>query len=238
MLILRFMELTEGTKEFAKIESRKKDLYAGILDISNPLHLHHNDSATLTVVSVKLKGTHNYLIWSYAMLLALEGKNKIGFIDGSCRRYNTDEVLDKQYDRFDALIELPRCTCHIDDELKKHNQLMKLMQFFMGLDDTYMKIKSFILSKDTLLDVRSAYATIFSEESHRVASGSIFKTFENSQTSVFVSNVPNKGHYQRAETSGNAPKPNGTFRPNNVNNNRQSRGSGWPVRIVVLVFIL
>ncbi|GJU67257.1 ribonuclease H-like domain-containing protein [Tanacetum coccineum] len=30
------------------------------LDISNPLHLHPNDSATLTVVSVKLKGTENY----------------------------------------------------------------------------------------------------------------------------------------------------------------------------------
>ncbi|GKG65470.1 hypothetical protein Tco_0675319, partial [Tanacetum coccineum] len=27
------------------------------LDVSNPLHLHSNDSAVLTVVSVKLKGT-------------------------------------------------------------------------------------------------------------------------------------------------------------------------------------
>ncbi|GKF19298.1 hypothetical protein Tco_0067936, partial [Tanacetum coccineum] len=30
------------------------------LDLSNPLHLHPNDYATLTVVSVKLKGTENY----------------------------------------------------------------------------------------------------------------------------------------------------------------------------------
>ncbi|GKA88236.1 ribonuclease H-like domain-containing protein [Tanacetum coccineum] len=50
---------------------------------------------------------------------------------------------------------------------------MKLMQFFMGLDDTYMQIKSSILSRETLPDVRSAYATISSEESHRVSSGSI-----------------------------------------------------------------
>ncbi|GJU97860.1 ribonuclease H-like domain-containing protein, partial [Tanacetum coccineum] len=69
------------------------------LDISNPLHLHPNDSATLTVVSVKLKGTENYQVWSCAMLLALEGKNKTGFIDGSCRRSNTDEVLGRQWDR-------------------------------------------------------------------------------------------------------------------------------------------
>ncbi|GKE72689.1 ribonuclease H-like domain-containing protein [Tanacetum coccineum] len=52
------------------------------LDVSNPLHLHSNDSAVLTVVSVKLKGTENYQVWANAMLLSLEGKNKIGFIDG------------------------------------------------------------------------------------------------------------------------------------------------------------
>ena len=68
------------------------------LDISHPLHLHPNDSASLTVVSIKLKGTENYNVWSCAMLLALEGKNKTGFIDGTCRRSNTDEILGKQWD--------------------------------------------------------------------------------------------------------------------------------------------
>ncbi|GJY36570.1 ribonuclease H-like domain-containing protein, partial [Tanacetum coccineum] len=74
------------------------------LDISNPLHLHPNDSATLTVVSVKLKGIENYQVWSCAMLLALEGKNKTGFIDGSCRRSNTDEVLGRQWDRVNEIV--------------------------------------------------------------------------------------------------------------------------------------
>ncbi|GJR92764.1 ribonuclease H-like domain-containing protein [Tanacetum coccineum] len=209
------------------------------LDVSHPLHLHPNDFVALTVVSMKLKGTENYQVWSCAMLLALEGKSKTGFIDGSCRRSNTDEVLGRQWDRvnvvvlgwilnsiyeelflgqifskrakhvwdelketydkvdgsvtfslhhkfhtlsqngssiadyyhklnalwkqFDALIELPRCTCHAADDFKKHNQLMKLMQFLMGLDDTYMQIRSSILSRETLPDVMSAYAIISSE---------------------------------------------------------------------------
>ncbi|GJW33140.1 hypothetical protein Tco_0053172 [Tanacetum coccineum] len=30
------------------------------LDISDPLHLHPNDTTALTVVSIKLKGTQNY----------------------------------------------------------------------------------------------------------------------------------------------------------------------------------
>nr|GEW59417.1 ribonuclease H-like domain-containing protein [Tanacetum cinerariifolium] len=199
------------------------------LDLSSPLYLHPNDSATLTVVYVKLKGTENYQVWSCAMLFASEGKNKTNFIDRSCRRSNTDEVLGRQWDRvnavvlgsilnfvseelflgqtfskrtkhvwdelkesydkvdgsitfnlhhkinsliqngssiadyylrlnalwkqFDALVQLSRCTCHVDEDFKKHNQLMKLIQFLMGLDDCYMQIRSNIISKDELPDV-------------------------------------------------------------------------------------
>ncbi|GJY49528.1 ribonuclease H-like domain-containing protein [Tanacetum coccineum] len=74
------------------------------LDVSNPLHLHPNDFAALTIVSVKFKGTKNYHVWSNAMLLALEGRNKTGFIDGSCRRSNVDEVLGRQWDRVNAVV--------------------------------------------------------------------------------------------------------------------------------------
>ncbi|GKA52595.1 hypothetical protein Tco_0745910 [Tanacetum coccineum] len=103
---------------------------------------------------------------------------------------------------------------------------MKLMQFFMGLDDTYMQIRSSILPRETLPDVRSAYATISSEKSHRVvASGSSSETSQRSQTSAFVSSVSNRGNFQRNQTFGNVPRPNVTFRPNNANN-RQGGGSG------------
>ncbi|GJT70426.1 ribonuclease H-like domain-containing protein [Tanacetum coccineum] len=235
------------------------------LVLSSPLHFHSNDSATFTVVFVKLKGTENYQVWSCAMLLALKGKNKINFIDGSYRRSNTDEVLGRQYDRvnaivlgwilnsiseelflgqifskrakhvwdklketydkvygsvtfnlhhkinslsqngstiadyyhrlnalwkqFDALVQLPRCTCHAAEDFKKHNHLIKLMQFLMGLDDCYMQMRSNILSRDELPVVRSAYAIISSEESHRVVSSSGVGTSQRSQSSVFSSNV-------------------------------------------------
>nr|GEV06713.1 putative reverse transcriptase, RNA-dependent DNA polymerase, Gag-polypeptide of LTR copia-type [Tanacetum cinerariifolium] len=53
---------------------------------------------------------------------------------------------------------------------------MKLMKFLMGLDDTYMQIKSSILSRETLPDVRSAYAIISSKESLRIATSSVFGT--------------------------------------------------------------
>ncbi|GJR68309.1 hypothetical protein Tco_0014374 [Tanacetum coccineum] len=43
------------------------------LGLSHPLHLHPNDSSTLTIVSIKFKSTENYNVWSCAMLLAIEG---------------------------------------------------------------------------------------------------------------------------------------------------------------------
>ncbi|GJR47960.1 ribonuclease H-like domain-containing protein [Tanacetum coccineum] len=71
------------------------------LDVSHPLHLHPNDYVALTVVSVKLKGTGNYQVWSS------------------------------------------------------------------------------ILSRETLLDVRSAYAIISSEESYRIATYSVSETSQS-----------------------------------------------------------
>ncbi|GJS96534.1 retrovirus-related pol polyprotein from transposon TNT 1-94 [Tanacetum coccineum] len=222
------------------------------LDISDPLHLHPNDSTALTVVSIKLKGTENYQVWSCAMLLALEVKNKTGFIDGSSKRSSTDEVLGRQWDgvnavvfgmdlefnfrgtflgssiadyyhklnalwkHFDAMIELLRCVCNASEGFKKRNQLMKLMQFLMGLDDSYIQIRSSILSREVLPDVRSAYATISSEESHRVASSSIAGSSQRNQAFAFVSNVPNKYNFQR-----NTQNLNNGPRPNNLNNNKQ-----------------
>ncbi|GJV98257.1 hypothetical protein Tco_1553509 [Tanacetum coccineum] len=161
----------------------------GRLDMSNHLHLHPNDSTTLTVVSIKLKGTENH-------------------------------QLNALWKQCHAMIELPRCTCHTADDFKKHNQLMKLMQFLIGLDDSYMQIRSSILSREALPDVRSASATISSEKSHIVASGSIFGSSQRNQAFAFVSNVPNRGNFQRNQPSNNAP------RLNNVNNNKQNGSSG------------
>nr|GEZ26454.1 reverse transcriptase domain-containing protein [Tanacetum cinerariifolium] len=84
--------------------------------------------------------------------------------------YHTLNALWKQ---FDAMIELPKCVCNASKGFKKHNQLMKLMQFLMRLDDSYMQVRSSIIFREVLPDVRSAYATISSEESHRVAVGNV-----------------------------------------------------------------
>ncbi|GJS85516.1 putative RNA-directed DNA polymerase [Tanacetum coccineum] len=138
--------------------------------------------------------------------------------------------LNALWKQFDCLVELPRCTCHAAADFKKHNQLMKLMQFLMGLDDSYMSIRSSILSRDPLPDVRNAYATISSEESHRVIASSMSDSSQRTQTAAFASNAPNRTVFQRGQSSNSSFRPNNFTnpgpRPNNNNQSRQNGGSG------------
>nr|GFB38831.1 ribonuclease H-like domain-containing protein [Tanacetum cinerariifolium] len=132
--------------------------------------------------------------------------------------YNKLNALWKQYD---AIIELPKRVCNASESFKKHNQFLKLMQFFTSLDDSYMKIRSSILSREILPDVKSAYATISSEESHRVVAGSIVGSSQKNYASAFVFTVPYRQNIQRNNQNNNS----GPSRPNNLRNNRQCGGS-------------
>ncbi|GKC77021.1 hypothetical protein Tco_1127795 [Tanacetum coccineum] len=129
------------------------------------------------------------------MLLALEGKDKIGFIDGSCKRSNTDEVLGKQWDRVNPIVlgwilnsiseELflgqifSKRAKHVWEDLKetydKLNALWKQYDALWKQYDAMIELPKYVCnaSEEVLPDVRSAYAIISREESHRVAVGSI-----------------------------------------------------------------
>ncbi|GJU75965.1 hypothetical protein Tco_1273035, partial [Tanacetum coccineum] len=127
--------------------------------------------------------------------------------------------LNALWKQSDTLIELPRCTCHAAEDFKKH---VFRLEVIFSLEKPYLIWGVLML----LSLVRSAYATISSEESHKVASGSISGTSQKSQTSAFVFNMPNSGNFLRNQTSSNTPIPIATFRPNYVKNNIQGGGSG------------
>ncbi|GKC90676.1 ribonuclease H-like domain-containing protein [Tanacetum coccineum] len=78
--------------------------------------------------------------------------------------YNNLNSLWKQ---FDAIVNLLACTCEAAEHFEKHNQLIKLMQFLMGLDDNYLAIKSNILTREPLPLVNATFAIVSGEESHR-----------------------------------------------------------------------
>ncbi|XP_071712704.1 uncharacterized protein [Rutidosis leptorrhynchoides] len=74
------------------------------IDFGDPLYLHASDTTNAPLISIKLKGTENYNVWSRAMLLALSTKNKVGFINGTCRKSTDNEVLAAQWDRCNSVV--------------------------------------------------------------------------------------------------------------------------------------
>ncbi|GKD65971.1 hypothetical protein Tco_1308079, partial [Tanacetum coccineum] len=56
--------------------------------------------------------------------------------------------------QFDSLVDLHACTCETAPKVKKHSQLLRLMQFLMGLDDVFRSVRSLILTTEPLPDVK------------------------------------------------------------------------------------
>ena len=74
------------------------------LDFGNPLYLHPSDTSGTPLLTFKLCGTENYKVWACAMILALETKNKLGFVNGTCNRPTDNDVLAKQWDRCNSVV--------------------------------------------------------------------------------------------------------------------------------------
>ncbi|GJR61685.1 ribonuclease H-like domain-containing protein [Tanacetum coccineum] len=69
------------------------------------------------------------------------------------------------------MTKLPKCSCAAREDVLKHN---KLMQFLMVLNDVFQPIRSSILSRESLPDVKDAFAIVSREKSHRgIASSSL-----------------------------------------------------------------
>ncbi|KAJ0746343.1 putative RNA-directed DNA polymerase [Helianthus annuus] len=258
----------------------------GKLDIGDPLYLHPSDSSALTIVSVKLKGTENYAVWSASMKLALEAKNKFGFINGKCEKSTEDSVLASQWDRcnsvvltwllnsvseelflgqvfsslasevwedlketydkidgsvvydlfkkinsisqngstvadyynrlttmwkqFDAMLQLPTCSCKAAKDYNDFTMLIKLMQFLMGLDDVYQPVRTNLLTRETFPSVKVAYSVVSREESHRLTSNG-----SKGQNVAFVSK-PNQSIDSKKRTS-NQRGPNSNLKCTHCN---------------------
>lgn len=115
------------------------------IDAGDPLYLHPSDASNLTVVSVKLKGTDNYSVWSNAMMLALQVKNKLGFIDGTYVKPVDNVVLAMQWDRCNYVV-LTWILNSISDELYLGQVYSKLAKdVWCELKETYDKIDGSVI---------------------------------------------------------------------------------------------
>ncbi|GKD35553.1 ribonuclease H-like domain-containing protein [Tanacetum coccineum] len=81
------------TSDDTKIIGSSSDLS---LSFGDSLYLHPNDPGGSPIVTIKLTSTENYKMWSIAMKFAFRNHNKLGFIDGTCKRDDKNVVLANQ----------------------------------------------------------------------------------------------------------------------------------------------
>lgn len=71
---------------------------------NHPLYVHPSDTQGSILTSIKLQGSENYSLWSKSMKLVLQGKNKLGFVLGTCKKENYQSNLHDLWDRCNAIV--------------------------------------------------------------------------------------------------------------------------------------
>ncbi|XP_073278724.1 uncharacterized protein [Primulina huaijiensis] len=124
----------------------------------------------MTIVSERLIEVENYDILSRAMLIALRSKNKIVIIDGMCARPAVGSVTLNQWERCNALVLSWNMNSVSKDIFSGIVYSSYASAFLMGLNDSYMHIRSQILMMMPLPTVSQAFSLLSQEGSHRLLS--------------------------------------------------------------------
>jgi len=258
-------------------------------NISNLYFTHHSDHPGLVLVSKPLNGD-NYSTWKRAMTLALNSKNKLGFVNNSIKapseetdpegyatwsRCNdmvhswimnalspeisnsviyystTREVWEDLGERFSQsnaprIFEIQRDIAYLKqeqlsvssyytrlkglwDELASYDNAVhgaqqdqqKLMQFLMGLNDSYSAIRGQILLMNPLPSIRQAFFSVSQEEKLRILSSSHTTIEPSNSAAMAVQGRPNPGRNERFNRSYGSQDPQAQERQ--MDNFRQDR---------------
>ncbi|KZV22158.1 hypothetical protein F511_33788 [Dorcoceras hygrometricum] len=77
--------------------------------------------------------------------------------------------LKQLWDEYASLVTLPSCSCATARAYVDHEQTQRLIQFLMGLNESYNGIRRQVLMMSSLSSVSQAFAIVSQEESHRMA---------------------------------------------------------------------
>ncbi|XP_073047644.1 uncharacterized protein [Primulina eburnea] len=93
--------------------------------------------------------------------------------------------LKQLWDELASLVTAPSCDCPNSRAYVEHEQQQRLIQFLMGLDDSYGSVRSQILLMHPLPSVSHAYSLVCQEEAHRNVL--VFQPIAEAPTNVFYS---------------------------------------------------
>lgn len=105
------------------------------------------------------------------------------------------------WDEIQTLCNLPQCSCGASQELHKLEEGQKLMQFLMGLNESYTAVRGTILMMKPLPSIRQAYSLLIQEEKKmEIGSGGQFTSDTVSFNAGFASN--HNTHFNKNNTQG------------------------------------
>ncbi|XP_070020204.1 uncharacterized protein LOC142180870 [Nicotiana tabacum] len=125
------------------------------IDHYHPLYLQPCDTLGSSLISIQLTGSENYALWSRSM------KKGISSVSAYFSK------LTDLWEEYDALMPCLGCDCPESKSYFEHFEYQRLLQFLMGLNETYSQPRSQILIMSPVLTVNKAYSMIVSEESQR-----------------------------------------------------------------------
>ncbi|XP_015159976.1 uncharacterized protein [Solanum tuberosum] len=76
---------------------------SNVIDVSNPLYIHPSDGPSLPLVQVVFDGI-GYRSWRRSVMRSLSVKNKLGFINGECKKPALNSPQYRQWERCDNMV--------------------------------------------------------------------------------------------------------------------------------------
>ncbi|KAA8517935.1 hypothetical protein F0562_015409 [Nyssa sinensis] len=140
-------------------------------DPSHHLLLSSSDNPGVVLVSQPLTET-NYTTWSQSMFIALDTKNKFGFIDGTIPKLSKSSPTEyRQWSCYNNMLlwdDLASLQSHLFQEnIAQYQQYQHTMKFLMGLNESFGAIRAQILLINPLHIINRIYGLVLQEECQR-----------------------------------------------------------------------
>lgn len=120
----------------------------------------------------------------------------------------------------DSLMPCPSCACEVSKTYATHFEQQRLMQFLLGLNETYNQCRSQLMMMDPRLNVNKAHFLVITEECQRVLGKSNIASIEATDPGQPLDAVTffssSKGH---TSGSGSSSHSGSSFKPHRTSNN-------------------
>ncbi|KAH0638091.1 hypothetical protein KY289_038006 [Solanum tuberosum] len=127
----------------------------GIENANSSLYMHPSDNPGAALVPIPFDGT-GFRSWKRGVYRALSVKNKLGFVNGECKRPDLETPQYRQWE-----------SCGAKESVFRAEQERRLIQFLMGLNETYTAVRGNILMMNPLPLLAQTFSLLVQDEKQR-----------------------------------------------------------------------